>query len=207
MNDIITPTNRLPLTNEDTVGPYYPISYDHDDRMDLTKSIIGQQLGPDGDKIILRGRYIDKNGDGAHGALIEFWQANAQGVFRTEDTETSPKIDPHFDGYTRCRTVTGDFELKTIKSGTQFGRAPNITLTFFSDGISRLVTQVFFENEISNEADPVLMSLPSDKRDKLIARHIGKDDDNIPIYDIEIILAGEGETPFFDDFLALGWRD
>ena len=196
--------NRRPPTNEDTVGPYFPIPFCDDDRMDLTIHHEGLVFRPSGQRIVLRGRLLDRHGMLANGALIEFWQPNAAGVYRTPATVNHPDIDPWFDGYARCRSVDGTFALKTIKPGrsSEGERAPNITVTIFSDGISRIVTQIFFADEPSNEADPLLLSLPPELRPRLMARHDGRQSDGSEVYVIDIIMAGDGETPFFDDLLS-----
>ena len=84
--------------------------------------------------------------------------------------------------------------------GASDNRAPNITITLFSDGISRIVTQVFFEGHKANETDPVLKSLGTDDQARLIARHGGHTDGGAEIYLLDIIMAGANETPFFEDF-------
>ena len=84
-------------------------------------------------------------------------------------------------------------------SADGIGRAPNITLTLFSDGISRIVTQIFFAGEAGNDEDPLLLSLPEPQRARLIARHDGRRSDGSEVYAIDIVMAGEDETPFFDD--------
>jgi protocatechuate 3,4-dioxygenase alpha subunit/protocatechuate 3,4-dioxygenase beta subunit len=84
--------------------------------------------------------------------------------------------------------------------GASDKRAPNITITLFSDGISRIVTQAFFEGQKGNETDPVLQPLDSEDQVRLIARHDGRTDDGAEVYLLDIIMAGPNETPFFDDF-------
>ena len=75
-------------------------------------------------------------------------------------------------------------------------RAPHLRLTIFASGIDRLVTQVFFEDEALNASDPVLLSIPDAVvRDRLIARKQGQLE-----YALDIVLRGDGETPFFDDW-------
>ncbi len=90
--------------------------------------------------------------------------------------------------------MDGNFTLKTIKPGASENRAPNITLTIFSDAIMRVVTQLFFENEPENDNDPLLQSIPEDLRERLMIKKLSDNE-----YSIEIIMAGENETLFFDD--------
>lgn len=190
-------SNRLTPTNEDTLGPYYPISLCDNDSMDLTEIRTGIIHEPQGEKIIINGSIKDINGKLAHGCLLEFWQANANGIYRTPDNETHPDLDPWFNGYARHRTKDGNFSLTSIKPGACENRAPNITLTIFSDGIMRVVTQLFFEGDPANESDPLLLSIPKELSERLMIKSTGKNE-----YSIDIIMAGDNETPFFDDLLS-----
>ena len=190
-------SNLLIATNEDTLGPYYPISLCDDDSMDLTQIRSGIIHEPEGEKIIINGLVKDINGKLANGCLLEFWQANANGIYRTPNNETHENLDPWFIGYARHRTKDGNFTLTTIKPGSCGDRAPNITLTIFSDGIMRIVTQLFFEGEPANETDPLLLSIPEEMRSRLMIKKIENG-----TYIIEIIMAGDNETPFFDDLLS-----
>src|SRR5262245_14427412 len=88
-------------------------------------------------------------------------------------------------------------------------RAPHLRLTIFASGIDRLVTQVFFDDEPLNATDPVLVSIPDPEvRSRLIAarRDLGAEarveagERTRLEYAIDIVLRGDGETPFFDDW-------
>jgi protocatechuate 3,4-dioxygenase beta subunit len=80
-------------------------------------------------------------------------------------------------------------------------RAPHLRLTIFASGIDRLVTQTFFEGEAENGGDPVLKSIPDPAvRKRLIAqRNRELDGKGIAGYELDFVLRGERETPFFDD--------
>lgn len=190
--------NALPPTNEDTSGPYFPIYFAMPELEDLTHVADGVVGAAHGTPVILRGRVLDRHGDLAHGAILEFWQANAKGIYRTPATAEHPDIDPWFHGYGRLRTASGEYEFRTILPGAAPNRAPNITVTIFSDGISRIVTQMFFEGQSANDTDPVLQAVGNDAP-KLIARHDGRTSKGEEVYVFDIIMAGPDETPFFDD--------
>ncbi|SCZ62283.1 protocatechuate 3,4-dioxygenase, alpha subunit [Epibacterium ulvae] len=186
-------------TNEDTTGPYFPIYFRDESLEDLTRvdaGVVGQAKGT---PIILRGRVFDRHGNLANGVLLEFWQANAKGLYRTPETEGHTDIDPWFNGYGRLRSASGAYSFRSIMPGTSDNRAPNITVTIFSDGINRIVTQVFFPDQSANDADPVLNVLTESERHRLIAKHDGRTADGAEVYLFDIIMAGDGETPFFDD--------
>jgi len=191
-------SNLLPATNEDTCGPYFPIAFADPALEDLTgfdPGVVGQASGT---RILLRGQVRDRHGELCNGVVMEFWQANAAGVYRTPATEGHADIDPWFHGYGRLRSATGAYEFRTILPGAAEGRAPNITITIFSDGINRVVTQMFFDNQPGNDRDPVLLAV-GDDAPKLIACHDGRTASGAEVYVFDIIMAGDGETPFFDD--------
>lgn len=196
--------NRLPATCEDTVGPYYPLLFTDGDRADLSQVHPGLVMKPRGKPIEIEGRLFDVNGRLAFGALIEFWQPDADGRLRGPDVLADPDLDPYFEGYARIRTNDGAFRLRTIMPGAsrdagQLTRAPYITVTIFSDGFARIVTQLFFEGEDSNDEDPVLRSVPLERRGALTMHLTDAVRDGAAVYRVDIVLAGPDETPFFDD--------
>jgi protocatechuate 3,4-dioxygenase beta subunit len=92
-----------------------------------------------------------------------------------------------------------------VREESELVRAPHLRLTIFASGIDRLVTQMFFDDEPLNQSDPVLHSIEDPRvRDRLIARRRnGSDSEGVPGivgYEIQIVLRGEAETPFFDDW-------
>lgn len=189
----------LPLSAEDTIGPYYPIWFVDDFSSDLTVPKRGIVCRPRGQDIVLTGRLLDKHGESVPAGLVEFWQANAEGRYRTGDNEADPELDPNFHGFGRLRTSAAGFEYRTVKPGGSGGRAPHISVMIFCDGISRVATQLFFDDEKeANARDPLLQSLPESDRSLLVARRVGAESDAIR-YELDVVLSGEGETPFFDD--------
>lgn len=193
-----TGSNLLPATNEDTCGPYFPIYFQDVALENLTRvdpGVVGQASGT---PILLRGRVLDRHGELANGVVLEFWQANAAGIYRTPATEGAEGIDPWFFGYGRLRSASGAYEFRTIFPGAAPGRAPNITVTIFSDGINRVVTQMFFEGQTDNVTDPVMQAAGEDAP-KLMARYDGRTASGAEVYVFDIIMAGPNETPFFDD--------
>ncbi len=201
-------SNRLKPTLEDTLGPYYPVPFLDGERMDLTVVHPGLSIRPQGTPVVLRGAVRDIDGGLAHGVLLEFRQADANGRLRDPTNEADPTLDPNFEGVARCRT-DGTFHLRTVFPGAmaaelpgELPRAPHVTLTVFSDGINRVVTQIFFDGRPENAEDPVLLSLPEDLRPRLIARWTGEEEDGAQVHEIEIVMAGEDETPFFDDLMS-----
>jgi protocatechuate 3,4-dioxygenase beta subunit len=197
------------LTPQATIGPFYPGAFVEDFPQDI--SVVGRLMAhrPQGQPIRLSGRFFDALGKPVPSVIIEVWQANAQGRYRhPEDLSVLP-LDPQFEGFARMRTGDdGAFSLVTIKpgahpvrAGSRVLRAPHLRLTIFASGIDRLVTQVFFEGEAENGGDPVLQSIPDPAvRKRLIAQRNRKlDGKGIAGYELDFVLRGERETPFFDD--------
>ena len=193
-------SNLLKATNEDTSGPFFPIYFQDESLEDLTVLGPGIVGAPSGQHIILCGRVLDRHGNLANGVLMEFWQANAKGIYNSPANSGHLDLDPWFNGYGRLRSASGEYKFRTIMPGASDKRAPNITITMFSDGISRIVTQVFFEGQKVNGTDPVLQPLDTEDQARLIARCDGQTVDGAEIYILDIVMAGANETPFFDDF-------
>ncbi|MEM8823139.1 MAG: hypothetical protein AAGF30_05975 [Pseudomonadota bacterium] len=187
--------NRLPATNEDTTGPYHPVQFYHG-LDDLTSVAPGLAVAPAGERIEIFGRVIDRTGAGANGVTMEFWQANAEGVYRNPKADPAA-LDPWLDGFGRLRSPDGEYRFRTIMPGAAPGRAPCVTITLLSDGIARITTQMFFDGQPGNAADPLLLSLPDELRPRLLARREGSGR-----WRFDIRMSGEGETPFFEDYGA-----
>ena len=197
------------ITPEATIGPFYPGVFLADMPQDLWT--VGPLVAhhPAGQPIVLCLRFIDANKQPVPSLIVEFWQANALGRYRHPADRSSAPLDPQFDGFARLRTGDeGTLRLSTIKPGARAAgptggvmRAPHLRLTIFASGIDRLVTQIFFDDEPLNASDPVLASIPDAVvRDRLIAGRCAGEAGAPVEYALDIVLRGEGETPFFDDW-------
>jgi protocatechuate 3,4-dioxygenase alpha subunit len=115
-------------------------------------------------------------------ALIETWQ-------------TEPSALPGFRGFARCGYEQGDgtWEVWTVKPGPVAGAAPHLAVSVFARGLlNRCVTRIYFaDEEEANAADPVLRTVPADRRATLLAE---PSEDG---YRFDIRLQGSGETVFF----------
>jgi protocatechuate 3,4-dioxygenase alpha subunit len=157
-----------------------------------------------GERIEIEGRVIDGDGKPVSDALIEIWQANAEGRYdHPEDEQSDKPLDPAFHGWGRSATdKDGRFRFVTIRPGPVPGpgntlQAPHINVTVLARGMLRqLVTRLYFEGEKLNDDDPILARIPdSSRRKTLVARHSNGNDGR---YRFDLILQGEGETVFFD---------
>ena len=161
-----------------------------------------------GERIRIEGRVFDGIGTVLKDALIEIWQANAQGKYaHPADQQPGKEIDPNFRGWGRSCTDfdSGIFTFETIKPGAVIGRngrfmAPHINVWVVARGINLgLNTRLYFGDEAdANAKDAVLNLIEWEaRRATLIARREqGKDGQ--AVYRFDIRLQGDGETVFFD---------
>ncbi len=158
-----------------------------------------------GQHITIAGRVLDGEGAPVDDALVEIWQANAQGRYRhPADSRADIALDDNFEGFGRCGTdKDGAFRFETIKPGRVPGQgnalqAPHIGITVFARGmLVHAYTRLYFSDEAgANAEDPVLAALEDARRGTLIA---GREDTaQGALYRLDIRLQGENETVFFD---------
>jgi len=164
-------------TPSQTVGPYLSIGLPWPDGPD----VVGEDAPG---RIRIHGTVFDGEGAPIPDALIETWQANAGGEFG----------DPGFRGFGRCPTdADGRYEIFTVKPGALGdGQARHIDVNVFARGmLNRCVTRIYFADE-DNTGDPVLETVPEDRRETLLA-HPGSGGE----YRFDVYVQGEGETVFF----------
>jgi protocatechuate 3,4-dioxygenase alpha subunit len=119
------------------------------------------------DGVRIGGHVIDGAGDPVPDAMIETWQTEPEHAFARSGTDDE-----------------GRWEVTTRK-------APFIDVSVFARGLlNRVVTRIYFADE-DNSADPVLQTVPEDRRGTLLAQPDGDG------YRFDVILQGEGETVFF----------
>ncbi len=208
-------------TPSQTVGPFFHYSLPWKGGADLVgRSSIGARpdliplghylLQPpsvrssvNGTMIEIVGRVLDGESKPVPDAMIEIWQANAAGRYRSsEDGRDNLPLDEGFQGFGRSSTgEDGEYRFLTVLPGRVPGpgnslQAPHIAVGVFARGLlRRLATRIYFENGEGLDQDPILELVPTARRDTLIARRIS---DTAMVYRFDIILQGEGETVFFD---------
>ena len=200
-------SDKPQFTPEATIGPFFPFAFTEGAEWRALPAP-GTGHRADGAPVVLAGRILDCHGAGIRNMIVESWQANAHGRYRHPDDDGDAALDPAFDGFARVRTdADGGFRIATIKPGAHPAvsgnamRAPHLRLTVFGSGIDRLVTLAYFDDEPGNPADPLLASLEEPDRSRLVARRSPtEDEDGATAYRLDIVLRGEAETPFFDDW-------
>ena len=185
------------LTPSQTIGPFFKPSLIWPE---LTTLVNDKTRG---ERITIEGRILDGDGAPVDDAMIEIWQANAEGRYDHPEDTQEKLLDPNFHGFGRTATDEGGgFRFETIKPGPVPGnggavQAPHINVTIFSRGLLKHVfTRLYFADEVLNANDPVLKAVPRDRRSTLIARAEGGAQERI--FKFDIVLQGNSETVFFD---------
>ena len=185
----------LPPTTSQTVGPFFVIGCDWLNR----DEIAGERAR--GERVMIEGRVLDGDGQPVPDALIEIWQANAEGKYAHPDDTQNKAIDVNFQGFGRIPTDDhGKFRFTTLKPGPVPGpdgkpQAPHFAVTVFARGLlRRLVTRIYFPDEGANSADYALNLVEPARRGTLVAKKTA----NPGTLEWNVVLQGEGETVFFD---------
>jgi protocatechuate 3,4-dioxygenase alpha subunit len=197
--------DRLKELPSQTAGPYVHIGCvpNFSGIEGVYPEDLGATMRRDGAKgipITIRGCVWDGTGTALRDALIEVWQADADGLY--PGTDPRGAADPTFSGWGRFAGdyESGEWEITTVKpgavpfpgGGTQ---APHITFWIVARGINiGLHTRMYFPDDSPAQTDPILMRIEHRNRiSTLIAEPEG---DNS--YRFDIRLQGERETIFFD---------
>jgi protocatechuate 3,4-dioxygenase beta subunit len=160
-------------TNEQILGPFYPVRKPADQDADLT-IIAGKDARALGQVLYVSGRVINVRGEPVVDADLEIWQANAAGRYTHPSDQNPAPIDSNFEGYAKIRTgPDGSYRFKTVKPGA-YPATPSSTrpphIHFDVQGrVNRLVTQMYFEGEALNDKDAILQG--ASRKEGLIARH------------------------------------
>lgn len=157
------------LTPSQTVGPYFALGL-------LDRA--ANELVPGG--IRIAGRVLDGAGEPVPDALIEIWQADEDGRYRTDFGWGRSGCDEE-----------GRYSFVTRKPGAVAGQSPHLTVMVFARGLLKpVLTRMYFPDEAdANAADPVLAAV--DDAATLVARAV---DDGL---EFDIRLQGDRETVFF----------
>lgn len=146
---------------------------------DLTRNA-AQTGEASGERIIVAGRVLDESGRPLQGALVEVWQANANGRYVHRSDQHAAALDPNFRG--AGRTVTdgeGRYRFTTVRPGAypwgnhhNAWRPAHMHFSVFGTAfIQRLVTQMYFPGDPLLPHDPIFNSTPDPAaRQRLVAK-------------------------------------
>ena len=202
-------TQKLKETPSQTAGPYVAIGMAPNvSRFADIKGVFDEDLGahvigPEtpGERITVVIRVIDGDGVAASDAMIETWQADADGKY-VGFGET--RADG-FTGFSRraMEDENNEFVIETVKPGRVPGpdgtlMAPHLSLWIVARGINiGLQTRLYFEDEPQANAEDYALNkiLNPARRPTLIAK---KEGGSPTRYVLDIHLQGPNETVFFD---------
>lgn len=183
-------------TPSQTVGPYYSIGLPWPE---------GPFVVPErtAGAIRIGGTVCDGRGAPIPDHLIETWQADPEGRFA--DLHGAGPAGPSrlegFRGFGRCGHEAGDgtWSILTVKPGRVPGpggvlQAPHVDVSLFARGLlHRVVTRIWFaDEEEANAEDPILATVPQERRATVLASPDGGGG-----YRLDIHLQGPHETVFF----------
>lgn len=197
--------NHLQESPSQTAGPYVHIGcvpnfagisgvYPHDLGATMLRD------GVLGERITVTGTVYDGTGTPLKDAMIEVWQADANGIYPGNDPRGA--ADPNFTGWGRVAGDggTGLWSFDTIKPGPvpfPDGRmmAAHISFWIVARGINiALQTRMYFPDDAMTKEDPWLTRIEHQNRiPTLIATRTQAD-----TYKFDIHLQGPAETVFFD---------
>jgi protocatechuate 3,4-dioxygenase alpha subunit len=164
-------------TPSQTVGPFFSIG--------LCERPSGELVSRDAEGAIeITGRVLDGAGEPLPDALVEIWQADAEGTHRGGF------------GWGRCGTdAGGEFRFVTIRPGRVAGQAPHVTVLVFARGLLKpVLTRMYFPDETAaNDADPVLAGVgdPVARASLIAAGEGGR-------FRFDVHLQGDLQTAFFE---------
>ena len=194
---------KLAQTPSQTVGPFFayaltPQQYGYDLASIASSTLARADTA--GRHIRIEGRVFDGAGEVVPDALIEIWQADAAGRY-------AHPADPRgsnaaFEGFGRCGTGTDPehrFYFDTVKPGpVDTVQAPHVNVIVFMRGmLLHAYTRIYFADEAAaNATDPVLATVPAERRATLIAAPVVLPGGTV--YRFDIHMQGDAETVFFD---------
>lgn len=171
-------------------------------RRELGLDVAGAAPGP---RVRIEGVIWDGQGASVTDALIEVWQADAEGRHASPADPRHREVAPGFRGWGRVApdAASGLWVLDTVKPGRVAGpggrlQAPHLSLWIVARGINLgLHTRLYFADEAAANAEDPLLGLvaPPARRATLLARRV--DGEGLR-YRFDIRLQGEGETVFLD---------
>jgi protocatechuate 3,4-dioxygenase beta subunit len=197
----------VPLTLSELTGPGPALSAVTSEDADLTRNA-GTSGEAIGQRIIVTGRVLAEGGVPVPGTLVEVWQANAAGRYIHQRDQWPGPLDPNFLGIGRCLTdAEGAYRFLTIRPGAypwknhpNAWRPAHIHFSLFGPTWrTRLITQMYFQDDPLFSQDPILNSIPTeDARRRLIAAydHTVTEPEWALGWRWDIVLGGAAATPF-----------
>jgi protocatechuate 3,4-dioxygenase alpha subunit len=187
-------SRRSIATPSQTVGPFFHFGL-------ADRSTLGCLVSDDtrGERLRLTFRVLDGDNAPIPDALIELWQADADGNYVRPSNPADVMSPRGFCGFGRLPTnVDGVCVFETIRPGSvadanQKPQAAHVNVCLLARGLLRQVyTRVYFDGDPLLATDAILALVPEARRSTLLARHVTPGE-----WAIDIKLQGDGETVFF----------
>jgi protocatechuate 3,4-dioxygenase beta subunit len=162
------------VTPSQTEGPFHPANRDNDlTRKDASSPVAQGQI------IYITGTVLDENANPLSGALIEIWQAAANGKYNHPGDPNPKPVDPHFQYWGReISDDQGNYVFKTIIPGhypatPTWTRPAHVHFRVLRRGFRDLTTQMYFTPKSAEERellekDLLLQELSPAEQAKLI---------------------------------------
>jgi protocatechuate 3,4-dioxygenase beta subunit len=151
--------SALIVTPGQTEGPFYPVAFPADTDADLVR-VKGQATQAVGKVTHVSGRVLNRRGEIVRGAVVEIWQADANGIYDHPGENRRQRRDTAFQGYGRSEVdATGRYAFRTIRPVAYPGRTPHIHFKVNAPGVGRLTSQMYVAGEPQNATDGVLRGI------------------------------------------------
>jgi protocatechuate 3,4-dioxygenase beta subunit len=138
----LTPTPACgadgPITPRQTEGPFF--TPNSPERQSLLES------GMKGRALELAGLVVTRSCKPVPGALLDFWQADSEGVY----DNSGFRLRGH-----QFASREGSYRLRTIMPAQYTGRTPHIHLKVQAPNRPALTTQIYFPDQPGNARDPL----------------------------------------------------
>lgn len=162
------------LTPPQVEGPFYPVEHQLERDNDLTR-VKGQRGRAKGQEVYLIGRVLDDECHPVKGAVVEIWQASANGRYNHPRDRGNPlPLDPSFQYHgTHMTDEKGQYLFKTIKPG-QYQAEPgwirpsHVHFKVRERRFGELTTQMYFAGDPYLEADYIFRDIPRSKRGPVV---------------------------------------
>ena len=174
-------------TSSQTVGPFFHFGL-------ATDQALGRIADADaaGEHIRLRIRVLDGDGAAVSDALVEMYQADADGEYARSPFTGFGRLPTGADGMCVFETIVPG----PVRQQTGEPLAPHINVCLLARGLLRQVyTRLYFRDHALNPTDRILALVPPDRRQTLMATPVAGEKGQ---WEFTIRLQGEGETAFFD---------
>ncbi len=167
-------------TPQQTEGPFYPVHDQLEKDNDLAK--VKGAAGPaKGQVLYITGQVRDGQCRPIEGALVEIWQAAANGRYNHPDDQDDRRpLDPHFQYW--GQTVTdqeGRYQFRTImplpyKAGLFWTRPAHVHFKVHlgpghNQRLRDLTTQMYFAGDPYLEKDRIFRAIPPAERGRVVA--------------------------------------